>query len=298
MSLRLLLVMFTCVTSLALASACDSDDDGGRGGNGDADSDTDTDSDGDTDGDSDGDTDVEKQTTAYFIGETLVIGKANLDDSCDVDGDGTADNAIAAMLNAIPKNLLPNDPNETIANKIASGEAISIFELTGVDSFEDDDSLVITAYQGLTDDPEAGSLPDDQFSGHGHINLVEPPNSSLENATISDRVLTTPVGIFSGIVPLGDTLVNVTLERATVELTFNPPPGDDMLNGKATDGKICGAINAQELISLARQSPDVPAILKPVIGTFINPAADLKCDGKQCLSVGLKFTSVSVAVND
>ncbi|MCP4674542.1 MAG: hypothetical protein GY854_03295 [Deltaproteobacteria bacterium] len=278
------LILFACAMSLALAPACGDDDDSVGAG--------------DSDGDSDGDSERENLTTAYFIGETLTVGRANLQDGCDVDGDGTADNAIAVMLNSIPKNLLPSDPNQTIADKIASGESLSVFALIGVDSFEEDNSILLKAYQGLIDDPDAGVVPDDQFSGHGNINIEEPPNSTIENASISGGVLTTPVDTFSAVVPLGDTLVDVELDKATVEFMFDPPPGDDMLNGKARNGKICGAINAQELIALAKQSPDVPALIKPIIGTFINPAADMTCNDKPCLSVGLKFTSVSVAVND
>ncbi len=282
---RIFRYLFSAVlafTTASIVSACEGDDASG------------------TDGGTEGDdsSNGETLTTAYSIVDTLVVGRVNLDDSCDLNGNGKANNAVAAMLNAIPKNLLPDDPDETIAEKIASGESLMVVELEDVQSFENDDILTVRAYKGLLDDPDAGQIPDGLFSGHSSIAVELPANSVLENATISDGLLTTPESTFQASVPLGNVMMDVELQMATLSGSLSPAPNEQMLDGKVPDGKICGAVDAQRMIQLAKQSPDVPAILKPLIGSFITPAADLECDGKPCLSIGMRFTAVSIQRKD
>lgn len=282
------------ILSVGLAAAlaplgCGDDDSVGGGGDGGGAGDA------DSDGDSDADSDTGPLTDAYFAVDTMTIGKQTLDDACDMDGDGKANNAVAKLLGLIPAGMMPKDPNETIAEKIASGEALTIVGIFGVESFADDDAVKVEAYKAALESPDAG-LPDGTFSGHGSIAVQEPAQSSVEGATIVGGLMTTPESTFQTSVPLGEEMFDATLQRSVMTGNFDPAPGADMLEGKVVNGKICGAIDAKTMSEMAAASPDVPAALKALIPGLINQAADLKCGGKNCLSMGIRFTAVSIQV--
>jgi len=274
------------------------DNDGKKDGKGSGDSDTDTDTDTDsdtdtdTDTDSDSDSDSDKLTEAYLILNHAHIGQKNLTDACDMNGNGKANNAIAALLNLIPPNMLDEDPDVTLQSKIESGEYLMVVGLFDLDNFTDD-TFNVKTYKGVLDDPGAG-VPDDLFSGYGEITVELPEQSTIEGATIVDGEVTTPEGTMMGTVPLGGSMNEMEMFRATINARIEGKPDEDMLGGGTNEGKICGAIDAQELADIVKNSPDTPAALKPLIGGFINQVADLTCNGKNCLSIALKFTAVSV----
>lgn len=253
-----------------------------------------------TDTAEDEDTDEEQgePQTAYFLVDSAGLGGNGV--GCDLNNDGRVDNNLGRMVNDFMSlGILKGDPSEEIQESIKAGAVLIVFKLADVNSFQNDKQVLLEEYkaaiEGFT--PKIDPPPADLFSGYGTVSLDETASSQFEKSTIEDWRVQTPDSPMIVPISIAGEVVNVELATGSVQANVESAPGDEMLGGNLSSGLICGGIEKQYLMDLLIEKANIKdSVSQGIAKAAVNSRVDLKCGDDSCISVGVVFSAVSVAI--
>jgi hypothetical protein len=211
----------------------------------------------------------------YIVSElVLPSGSGGEDIGVDIDGDGTIDNKLGAIMGLIPES--ETSPNDAVAESITNGSIIMLGRLV-VSDWSLDQAMAVQIFQGNTD-PTADAT-EDNLTGSGNV-LID------DNA---DRDLYLCGELVDGFVLAGpdEVVVSLSFSDMNLDITLNRAQiiADEvaMTQSDWTDVMIGGGISKQTL-----DNDLIPALVDWLneatvadpdggIGEFVTGSLDSNC---------------------
>ncbi len=215
------------------------------------------------------------------IADTLVLAGGTV--TCDVDGNGTLENAFGTAVPAVALDQI----NGQIQMAIAAGDLIMLMAFLGLDDVlgVNDPRLRLAQYQGLdgdaigTNNTAGGSL---FFIPAASLNAMGLPITAMDSSIAASALIGGPEDINIDI-PAGGAPVRIALRRGQI---FATVVNDGMKITNLDAGILCGGIPVLALYNIANPAPLGGATMLDMLtsglggfGTPAQPDLDLDFDG-------------------